>query len=310
MSVTWDRQVWGGWDECMVITNGTVRLVVTLEVGPRIMSYGFEGGPNLLYVKADDAGLTGGDAWRFYGGHRFWHAPEQFPRTYYPDNHPVEVETAQGMITEIRFRAPVEDENGVQKTVGIALDETGTGVTVSHTLTNVGRWPVELAPWALTVMAPGGRAILPLPPRAPHPEALLPVNTLAMWAYTDLSDPRWTLGERFFLLQQESGDVRPQKIGASLPEGWLACALNDQLFVKRFPFMPGPYPDMGSSAALFTDARILELESMGHMQSVAPGASVTLTERWMLFDDVPPPASDDDVIKHVLPRVESVEVVQ
>jgi len=78
------------------------------------------------------------------------------------------------------------------------------------------------------------------------------------------------------------------------------------LFVKRFRYAPGPYPDMGSSTALFTDARILELESMGHMTTVEPGGTVTHTETWALFDDVAVPQNDADVIEHVLPKVESV----
>jgi len=48
----------------------------------------------------------------------------------------------------------------------------------------------EFAPWALTVMPPGGTCIIPLLPRGTHPEDLLPGNLLTLWLYTDMSDPR------------------------------------------------------------------------------------------------------------------------
>ena len=58
-------------------------------------------------------------------------------------------------------------------------------VRVTHRLHNRGLWPVTLAPWALSAMAPGGTAILPLPPRGSHADNLLPVSHLVSWAYTD-----------------------------------------------------------------------------------------------------------------------------
>ena len=42
-------------------------------------------------------------------------------------------------------------------------------MTLTHRLTNVGQKPTDLAPWALTVMAPGGVEIIPLPPKGAPP---------------------------------------------------------------------------------------------------------------------------------------------
>jgi hypothetical protein len=37
-----------GWPNCWRVTNGEVELIVTGDVGPRIMRYGFLGGQNLF----------------------------------------------------------------------------------------------------------------------------------------------------------------------------------------------------------------------------------------------------------------------
>jgi hypothetical protein len=76
-------------------------------------------------------------------------------------------------------------------------------VTVTHILINRNLWVIELAAWALSVMAPGGVAILPQPPFIPHGEKLLPARPLVQWHYTDMTDPRWKFGRKFILLRQD-----------------------------------------------------------------------------------------------------------
>lgn len=76
--------------KCIEIANGIVDLLITTEVGPRIIRYGFVGEHNEF---CDDAPLTfdvDGEDWRLMGGHRFWISPEEYPRTYIPDNDPIE----------------------------------------------------------------------------------------------------------------------------------------------------------------------------------------------------------------------------
>src|SRR3972149_3315855 len=79
-----------GWKNNLKLSNGTVELIATLEVGPRIIRYGFVGGENVLKEYADQLGKSGEQDWQIRGGHRLWHAPEAKPRTYFPDNDPVE----------------------------------------------------------------------------------------------------------------------------------------------------------------------------------------------------------------------------
>lgn len=75
-----------GWPNCIKLSNGNIELIVTTDVGPRIIRFGFVNEANMFYVSPVDKGKTGGDEWHLYGGHRFWLAPEVKPRTYSPDN--------------------------------------------------------------------------------------------------------------------------------------------------------------------------------------------------------------------------------
>ncbi len=288
-----------GWEHCYRLSNGLIELVVTGDVGPRIIHLGLPGQENEFCEYEEWSGATGGDTWRNYGGHRLWHAPEMRPRTYAPDNAPVIVEEHGDFV---RFSQPVEASTGIQKELDIAVAPDAPRATVTHRLRNINLWAVEFAPWALSVMAQGGVAVIPLPPRGSHSENLLPTGALALWAYTDLTDPRWTLGRRYILLRQDPQATAPQKIGALVSEGWAAYVRDGHCFIKTFDYTPGAaYPDLGVNMEAFTNGRMLEVETLGPLVKLSPGAAVEHVERWTLFADVPAPANDADVETYILP---------
>lgn len=292
-----------GWENCIQLSNQKVELVVTTEVGPRIIHFGFVGDENVFATFPDQLGRTGDAEWNAYGGHRFWLAPEQMPRTYYPDNHPIRLEDHGAFV---RFVAAEEATTRMQKTIDVALDPNAAKVTVTHTVQNHNPWAVEMAPWALSVMAPGGTAVFPHPPRGSHEENLLPSSSLTLWAYTNLADPRWTLGEKFILLRQDASQPLPQKIGGMNTAGWLGYVRDGRFFLKQFPphNTTAAYPDLNCSAELFTNSEMLEVESVAPLVQLEPGAAVSHTETWQLFANVPTPQNDADVAAHLLPLIQ------
>lgn len=294
-----------GWSNSIRMANEKLELIVTTDVGPRIIYLGLSNGRNLFANVSEEIGNTKDDGWHIYGGHRFWHGPESLPRTYYPDNHPVTVEQNESFV---RFIQPVETSTQMQKELDIAVHAEQASVTITHRLRNHNLWPVECAPWALSVMDVGGTAVLPLPPRGPHSGNLLPNTTLNLWAYTNMQDGRWVWGEKYILLRQEPGNPLSQKVGAFVPAGWAAYVNHSQLFVKTFAVQPGAiYPDNQSNVELFTCDFMLEVESLGPLVNLAPGATVEHVEQWHLFDNVPIPHSDSDVDTHILPKIQTVQ---
>jgi hypothetical protein len=296
-----------GWDNCVRLSNDLVDLIITTEVGPRVIRYGFLEDVNEFCEFPEQMGKKGGDEWRIYGGHRLWHAPEQMPRTYYPDNFPVKADFSNGLLQLIQS---VETTTGIVKEMDIELHETSSRVRVIHRLKNEGLWNIQLAPWALTVMAPGGTAIVPLPPRQTHAENLSPVNSFTLWAYTDFSDPRWILGSRFILLKHDREQLSPQKLGVSVPAGWAAFARNDHLFLKQFEYSHhSRYPDMGSSVEVFTNEAMTELETLGPLVDLAPGEHVEHIETWDLVSGIAQPDSQKGV-DDMLPALRSLFINQ
>lgn len=299
MTIT--TETFEGWAGTRRLSNGIIDLVIPTAIGPRILFAGFTGGANHFHIFAENAGKTGDAEWLPYGGHRLWAAPEHPVRTYQPDNVPIGFETLSE--TAVRLSG-TEAANGLYKEMEVELAADQPAVRVIHRLRNDGPWPIKLAVWPLSMMAQGGTLVLALPPRGTHPENLLPCNSMAMWAYTNMADPRWTWGERFILLRQDPKATTPQKIGLRLHDGWAAYANHNELFVNIFDVTEkAHYPDLGCNYESFTNGAMLEVESLGPLITLEPGATVAHTERWAFFKDIPAPASDAEAEKHVLPAV-------
>jgi hypothetical protein len=300
---------WRGWKNVFRIWNETVQVLVAADVGPRIIWYGVRNGDNVLYEVADDIGLSGGNEFRLYGGHRLWVSPE-VERTYFPDNRAVIVEQEGDRIL---FTAAVENAapgTNLQKQIEMALQPSGSGLRLTHRVINLDTRATELAPWTPTMMTAGGRAILPLPPRAPmDKEHYLSVGPLTLWSFTDLADPRWRLGTEFIQLLQSTtpaGRFEEQMTGTFNPAGWGAYFTNSTLFVKQAAVISGAvYPDFGCNFEVFTNREFLELESLGPKVVLRPGEQVTHEERWQLFANVPAGEDENWIRSVILPLVRS-----
>lgn len=277
----------GGWEKCARLVSGDVELIVTLEVGPRVLFLGKRGGINLLYPIPGDAGQTGGDEYRFYGGHRIWIAPEDAERSMQPDNDPVEY-VVEGEVHRFKGRP---DKYHVSKELAITVSDDGA-FSLAHSITNHSPYSIELAVWCPTQCAPG-KVHFPQPPFQTHVENLLPTRPLVMWSYTKLSDPRWTWGDRAITLRQDPARG-PQKIGAFVPEGFAAFEGEGGVFLKTFGAEPGAkYPDMGCNFETFTNEDFIEIESLGKVVRLDPfDGSECHKETWAVFPNEILPTED------------------
>ena len=282
-----DKVAYNGKNTNIRLSNGVVELILATEYGPRIMRYApvnTEDTDN-IFGTVDNVSLTTElGQWNIRGGHRLWHAPEGKPRSYVPDNAPVQVVRDGDTVKLIQ---PVESATNIQKEIWITLDPTGSHVVVLHKLTNKGFFPVEMSCWAMSVMNKGGLAILPQEPYQSHDDALQPARPMVLWSYTNLTDPRWMFGQKYLTLRQDPDVKESQKIGVLNKQGWAAYFRKSTLFLKRFACDNDKrYPDYNCNNETYTDANFLELETLGPLEKVEPGATITHREDWWLYQKV------------------------
>jgi hypothetical protein len=296
-----EKIVYKGWPNSYRISNGEIELVVTSDVGPRIMRFAFLGGQNLFKEYPEQLGKSGEPDYQLRGGHRLWVAPETLATSWALDNVPVRIEIEGGVLEATE---PVEPATGLQKQLVIRMAPSGCSVEVLHRIKNTTPWVIEFAPWAMSMMAPGGTAITGFPPRGKHPEVLLPTNPVVLWAYTDLSDSRWRLTRKYLALRQDPKISEPQKLGGFNPKTWLAYLLGTDLFLKQTSVDPTrTYPDFGCSFETFTNADMLEIETLGPIAKVPPGAVVEHLEHWSLHKNVRIAAWTDAVLDEAVGKL-------
>lgn len=276
-----------------ILENKFLRLE-TMPASPRILSLVPSGKTNLFADLGTNSVQTRHGDFYFRGGHRLWHSPEALPRTYIPDNDGAVLTLVPG---GLRFDQPAEPWTNIAKSLEITINPHRPQVILRHELRNDGAWAVELAPWGLTMFRQGGIAIFPQAQGNADEAGLLHNRQLSIWPYTNIGDPRLILRDDCILIKAVPS-LPPVKIGYFNPHGWQGYWLDGVLFVKRYDAIPGAgYPDGGCNTESYCNHQFIELESLGPLTKLVPGATVTHFETWELYDSpdqsfIPPAIAD------------------
>ncbi len=272
-----------GIPNCLRLANQDVELFVPTDRGPRILGYSYIGQESVLGLWPDLVTHTTWGDWKPWGGHRLWVAPESMPRSYAPDDHPIS-HVSHGEYSLVLNQSV--DRSGIEKQIGITLALAGSTVSLVHTLANRTEREIEIAPWALTIMRPGGEVFVPVEPFRSHDEELLPSQPMVRWYFTDFTDRRWILGRRFIRLRTDASLQEPQKAGLLNRQGWCAYLHGSSAFLKTIQFEAAAnYPDFGCNTEFYTAGEFIELESLGPMTRLQPGGSLQHVEQWCLLKD-------------------------
>ena len=275
--------------KCVKLSNGIIEAVATVDLGPRIVFFGFIGGENIMNTEKDkfdpvtddnfNKYFYDGAVWNNYGGHRLWASPEESPKTYYPDCEAVEYKlTDNGVI----LTPPPQKKTGLQMQIELIMSDTEPTMDVKHNMTNISDMPQDLALWALTVSAQDGVLILPM---NTNDTGLLHNRMISVWPYTDMSDNRIFYGQKYITLRQDRNATTPVKLGFDLNQGLAYYVLGNSVFKKKYyPNHPnGRYPDGGVSMETYNCGLFIEIETLSEQKVMAPGTTEIHIETWTML---------------------------
>ncbi len=288
MSITVREESYENFGRCLYISNQKQEMRVTLDVGPRIISYNLVGKDNMMFTDIERVSyrdneqlkaVYGKDSvWYIYGGHRFWISPEQFPETYYPDNDRVEY-TRDGCV--FTFTPPVQRVTGWLAEIEITFSETDAEAKVRHILTNKSDKQKTGSVWAMSVTAEGGNVVQKW---AKEDTGLLANRTFMLWSYNNMADKRFYMDSDYVALCQDKSADTAFKIGTNNTLGSVICVNNGTVFKKEYTHISGAlYPDNGCSTEVFSDKYILEMETLSPLYNLEPGESCEHIENWSLI---------------------------
>lgn len=276
MSINYTESDYKNYGKCAIMDNGIIKLIATIDVGPRIVFFGPVDGANMLFEDIDRNFYemnSGYGVWYAYGGHRMWLAPEVMPETYLPDNSKCEAIFDKGVLTLRPAMTKFDKQFEIIITMG-----DGDSVTIDNRITNCSDKAAEFAPWSVTGLAAGGTEIIPL---CTDDEGFLPNRTMALWSYSDIKDERFTLKNNYALLRQDPKMKQAFKVGFNVTGKRIAYVKDGQLLKVSFDgYEKVAYPDFCCNYETYTNDLFLECEILGELKSYQPGETASVKEVW------------------------------
>lgn len=294
--------VYGNFGKCLAIANDSMEVLVTVDLGPRIIKCNLQGKKNLMFEditrekSVDVSSVFGeGRTWQIYGGHRMWLSPEKMPETYYPDCNKVLYTISA---TGATFQPPKQEVTDLQFSMSVSIDEIKPRLTVTHYVKNMGSEPVTGAVWCLSAMDKNGTVVVPQPKENTE---LLANRVLAIWPYTDMTDPRIFFGRDYIALHQDPENENAVKFGINNTAGKIAYINHGQALVKTFAtdHESGTYPDYGCSCEAYACGLFTEAESLSPLKTLGKGEMMEHTEVWTLTPDVESPALNNESLAEI-----------
>ena len=274
---------YNGWKEAVQMSNGTVEVVIVPQIG-RIMRYGYAGGPNMLWNNPDLAGKTTdfaspGKDWLNYGGDKVWPSPQE--RWGWPPDRVLD-SGVQAVKTLPNHHVLLTGQTGEKITVQfrreIALDPTGTGVTLTNTLVNMGPKDVDWGIWEVAQIDNPTEARLTLNKQGHFPTGYY------VFGEDPLAPDVFQQTPTQLLLKRSA--TRSAKVGGDAPGGQLEALISGVTFTFSARYEPGAaYPDKGCAQEIYTSpdpAKYVELELLSPMKPLKPQASRQFITHWSL----------------------------
>jgi hypothetical protein len=170
--------------------------------------------------------------------------------------------------------------NGLTKSIRVEPAPDAPVLTLVHSVTNHDNIARQLAPWAITILPPGGVAIIPLLNVPQQKFPLGPNRQLTFWNCSLVNDARLELRAEALFVQGRVA-LPPFKVGCMNRTGRIGYWRNGVLLVKEFDAEPErEHPDWNCNAEVYVNDRYLELETLAPFTNLLPRQTVTHRETW------------------------------
>lgn len=272
-----------GWRGSYRLNAGPYSLVVVPQIGGRIMDYSLNG-RNVMWENPTEYGklYPAEKVWRNYGGYKTWNSPEDrwgWPPDFMLDAGPATVEIKQAdEAPTLRIIGAPSLESGIMFTKEVTLKPDGR-VSLIQRMHNISGTVQQYGVWDVTQVSTPCFVAFPVRSESKFSGGFKPMmkdsGKSKQWASAD--------GLCIVEYRKEAG-----QIGADSPGPWMAWFQDNLAYVKLFGEVKdfSAYPDDGCSIELFTskpELGYLEMEIMGPVVSLQPGAETSTSEQWALY---------------------------
>ncbi len=277
-SVTVTKTTFRGWEDCYLMTNGQLELVVVPQIA-RIMKLSIVGDENVLWVNdeltPDETGEQAPAAvegqWLNYGGYKLWPAPEKdwrWPPDWDLDAGPCKVEVTPECT--LRLIGRPSEKHGLRFDREIRLDQDNAMAQITQTAVNVSDVAVVASIWEVTQVKADCIGFVPIGPGATY-----------RTGDGGQPDHQWSMVDDFLLVKP---DGTTGKVFVTGPPGMLGCKRGNTMYLKTFDIPAVAPPEPETPREVYTgNLGYTELEVVGPAVTLQPGESTSTSERWYLM---------------------------
>jgi len=275
-----------GWNECYLITNDLIKVVINASAGGRIMVYE-RNGVNVIYENSQQDGKLlaeylsqGFDP----DGGRFDYGQESITRDKHALTYmgPWNAEIKDDF--SVNLTSQPDSDLGILSTRTFSLDPQTSRLTILHKMENISQAETEYFVWGRTLVRLGGKLFTPL-----NPESKMPGQWgRYIWGdkvtFNNAPDDKGVKLENGFFTLIPS-EAENQKYGTDSQAGWMAYGYNGLLFIKSYGYQPAEeYTEhFGQTAIFYTNKKIFaEMEPIFPIAKLKKGESASFIEKWYL----------------------------
>ena len=261
------------WDGAVEVKNDGARLVFVPQIG-RIMFFGRQNGPNLLWV---NSAVNPGDSWVNWGGDKLWPAPQS--RWNWPPDRDLDgsrwsVELNADGFTTI---SPVSVKDGIRFKRTVRMSPSRLGVEITNTLEKLAGESAELSIWQIAQVDNPAWTSLPY-----QTWPFMP-GGYAGYDRQDFSKNTSVRGDRVEFRRSPTVAI---KFGSAGRSGLIQASVHGVTFNMQADYREGErYPDDGKAQQLYLSADPLayaELELVSPLRTYARGDESSFTVRWQI----------------------------
>ena len=291
LTLTIDNYNNWGWEECLIIENGFIELVIVPEIGGRVMRYAFPGDQQMaIHPKnigknfnpdTDKWGPWSG-AWG-YGGYKNWPAPQSFwnwpppPHLCWgPYTYNIEHQSADSIVVYLESEVETQLAKGLQQARRFTVYNNSTIVKLEQYLMNVNASTRDLSIWDIT------QTIV-------QHDSDKDMENFSVYFSTSKSiryaDQKLNITKLDDGIHRYSDTNKSGKTFMNLDAGWCANVdeRDSQSYYKIFEIDPSAdHPDQNANFEIYSAGsnEYIEIEVLSPLQSLAKGQTMRYDQIW------------------------------
>lgn len=274
-----------GYEGCIELVNEQTRVVLDPNAGGRVLRYELNG-KNILQ---EDPSMDGkiyvpGEPFGRLSAGRIDVGPQQVspprPALFFGPWHAEITGEREAVMVSLE-----DISTGLQLTRRFRLDNRTSRLEITQAMSNVSDDTIRYCYWGRSFAKGGGISLTPLNPHSRFPKGYIIHGPGPVMDYMPAEEENVRVRDGILEIIGPPG--RP-KFGMDSYPGWLAYISRDSLlFIKKFPVYPDRvYGEMaGYTASIwYNGMEMVEIEPLGPMEVLAPGAEASFTVNWYLLE--------------------------